>query len=67
MVDLSLCRSRRRRYGTVIGSQFFKEGYTDDVNDIDLFRFGAITEALNLNSGKGKEYANKQRIGTKMV
>lgn len=40
--------------GTVIGSQFFKENYTDDVNDIDLFRFGAITEALNLNSGKGK-------------
>lgn len=40
--------------GTVIGSQFFKDGYTDDVNDIDLFRFGAITEALNLNSDKGK-------------
>ena len=32
--------------GTVIGSQFLKENYTDDVNDIDLFRFGAITEAL---------------------
>ena len=40
--------------GTVIGSQFFKDGYTDDVNDIDLFRFGAIEEALNLNSDKGK-------------
>ena len=40
--------------GTVIGSQFFKENYKDDVNDIDLFRFGAIKEALNLNSGKGK-------------
>lgn len=40
--------------GTVIGSQFFKEGYTDNVNDVDLFRYGAIKEALNLNSGKGK-------------
>lgn len=40
--------------GTVIGSQFFKDGYKDDVNDIDLFRFGAITEALNLNSDQGK-------------
>ena len=40
--------------GTVIGSQFFKEKYTDDVNDIDLFRFGAIKEALNLTSDKGK-------------
>lgn len=40
--------------GTVIGSQFFKENYKDDVNDIDLFRYGAIKEALNLNSGKGK-------------
>ena len=40
--------------GTVVGSQFFKDGYTDDVNDIDLFRYGAITEALNLTSDKGK-------------
>ena len=40
--------------GTVVGSQFFKDGYTDDVNDIDLFRFGAIKEALNLKSDKGK-------------
>ena len=40
--------------GTVIGSQFFKDGYEDDVNDIDLFRYGAIKEALNLNSDKGK-------------
>ena len=40
--------------GTVIGSQFFKENYKDDVNDIDLFRFGAIKEALNLNSQSGK-------------
>lgn len=40
--------------GIVIGSQFFKDGYTDDVNDIDLFRFGAIKEALNLKSDKGK-------------
>ena len=40
--------------GTVIGSQFFKDGYEDDVNDIDLFRYGAITEALNLTSDKGK-------------
>ena len=40
--------------GTVIGSQFFKDGYTDDVNDIDLFRYGAIKEALNLKSDKGK-------------
>ncbi|MBF1437023.1 MAG: hypothetical protein HXN48_01115 [Prevotella nanceiensis] len=40
--------------GTVIGSQFFKDGYTDDVNDIDLFRFGAIKEAHNLKSDKGK-------------
>ncbi|WP_278819632.1 fimbrillin family protein [Hoylesella nanceiensis] len=41
-------------HGTVIGSQFFKENYKDDVNDIDLFRFGAIKEALNLTSGSGK-------------
>lgn len=40
--------------GTVIGSQFFKENYKDDVNDIDLFRYGAIKEALNLTSDKGK-------------
>ena len=40
--------------GTVIGSQFFKDGYTDNVNDVDLFRYGAITEALNLTSDKGK-------------
>ena len=40
--------------GTVVGSQFFKDGYTDDVNDIDLFRYGAIKEALNLKSDKGK-------------
>lgn len=40
--------------GTVVGSQFFKDGYTDDVNDIDLFRYGAIKEALNLTSDKGK-------------
>ena len=40
--------------GTVIGSQFFKENYKDDVNDIDLFRYGAIKEALNLKSDKGK-------------
>ena len=40
--------------GTVVGSQFFKDGYTDNVNDIDLFRFGAIKEALNLKSDKGK-------------
>ena len=38
--------------GTVIGSQFFKENYKDDVNDIDLFRYGAIKEALNLTSDK---------------
>ena len=38
----------------VVGSQFFKDGYTDNVNDVDLFRYGAITEALNLTSDKGK-------------
>ena len=40
--------------GTVIGSQFFKDGYKDSADDLDLFRYGAITEALNLTSDKGK-------------
>lgn len=44
----------QRDGASVVGSQFFKEGYTDNVNDVDLFRYGAIKEALNLTSDKGK-------------
>ena len=39
---------------SVVGSQFFKDGYKDSADDLDLFRYGAITEALNLTSDKGK-------------
>ena len=39
---------------SVVGSQFFKDGYKDNADDVDLFRYGAITEALNLTSDKGK-------------
>lgn len=44
----------QRDGASVVGSQFFKEGYTDNVNDLDLFRYGAIKEALNLTSASGK-------------
>ena len=40
--------------GTVIGSQFFKDGYEDDVNNTDLFRYGAIETALDFTSDEGK-------------
>lgn len=44
----------QRDGASVVGSQFFKDGYTDNVNDVDLFRYGAITEALNLTSASVK-------------
>ena len=44
----------QRDGASVVGSQFFKDGYTDNADDLDLFRYGAITEALNLTIDKGK-------------
>ena len=44
----------QRGGASVVGSQFFEDGYEDNVNDIDLFRYGAIKEALNLTSASGK-------------
>ena len=44
----------QRDGASVVGSQFFKDGYKDSADDLDLFRYGAITEALNLTSDKGK-------------
>ena len=44
----------QRGGASVVGSQFFEDGYEDNVNNTDLFRFGAIETALDFTSDKGK-------------
>ena len=51
---------------SVVGSQFFKDGYEDNVNDIDLFRYGAIKEALNLTSDNGKSMWGNKSLAQKL-
>ena len=47
----------------VVGSQFFKEGYKDNADDLDLFRYGSIQTALDLATDKGKSLGpNKSLI-----
>ena len=44
----------QRGGASVVGSQFFEDGYEDDVNNTDLFRYGAIETALDFTSDEGK-------------
>lgn len=46
----------------VVGSQFFKDGYKDDVNDVDLFRYGSIQTALDLATDKGKSLGTNKSL-----
>lgn len=47
----------------VVGSQFFKDGYKDSADDLDLFRYGSIQTALDLATDKGKSLGpNKSLI-----
>lgn len=44
----------QRGGASVVGSQFFEDGYEDDINNTDLFRYGAIETALDFTSDEGK-------------
>ena len=52
----------QRDGASVVGSQFFKDGYKDSADDLDLFRYGSIQTALDLATDKGKSLGTNKSL-----